>query len=258
MVHSFLTASCALLLSALWTTVSAETPAAVGKRELLSSRQSECSNPSWIPACPGLFACIPPGGICCSDGISYAMPPETCPDGTEPIATAVTVGIPVAPSTTPAPTPTPSTVLEYTWYTYTITYYYYYYFYTYIALSASLTSSQKMFFTTVSLTATDDGEASSLYASLSATIAAEVTAQTGTPTQGAVPSATQTPVGTAATTLLYPTGNVTVPRVSAPVPPEFSGAAVSVFGGKASLIGSWFVWVVGAGALVPGALMVWL
>ncbi|KKA20442.1 hypothetical protein T310_5532, partial [Rasamsonia emersonii CBS 393.64] len=33
--------------------------------------------------------CIPPGGICCSDGIHYAMPPDTCPDGTEPVATAI-------------------------------------------------------------------------------------------------------------------------------------------------------------------------
>lgn len=32
--------------------------------------------------------CVPPGAICCSDGVHYAMPPNTCPDGTDPVATA--------------------------------------------------------------------------------------------------------------------------------------------------------------------------
>jgi len=62
----------------------------LGKRSTLAARQT-CSTEGWIPACPGVFACIPPGGICCDDGISYAMPPETCPEGTLPITTADTV-----------------------------------------------------------------------------------------------------------------------------------------------------------------------
>lgn len=31
----------------------------------------------------GVFACVPPGAVCCSDGISYAVPPDTCQGGAD-------------------------------------------------------------------------------------------------------------------------------------------------------------------------------
>ncbi|KAK3991439.1 hypothetical protein QBC44DRAFT_306548 [Cladorrhinum sp. PSN332] len=59
----------------------------LGKRSSLDARQG-CTRDGWIPACPGVFKCVPPGAICCSDGVTYAMPPRECPSGQTPLATA--------------------------------------------------------------------------------------------------------------------------------------------------------------------------
>jgi len=60
----------------------------VGKRDVLVEARRTCTRTGWIPACPGTYKCVPPGAICCSDGITYAMPPETCPDGQSALTTA--------------------------------------------------------------------------------------------------------------------------------------------------------------------------
>ncbi|KAK4151227.1 hypothetical protein C8A00DRAFT_36127 [Chaetomidium leptoderma] len=64
----------ALALSALYGTALAE-----------NSGQEQ--RPSWKEAnCP--FACVSNGCICCSDDVSYAMPGESCPEGTHPLPPA--------------------------------------------------------------------------------------------------------------------------------------------------------------------------
>lgn len=252
-----------LLLSALWSLATAEAAGPLGKRSsLLSPRQRTCINPSWIPVCPGAFPCIPPGGVCCSDDITYVIPPEVCPDGTSPVATAVTSDTVSAPTSTITDPPVPTTlppVTEYTWYTWTITYYYYYYYYTYFALSQELTSTRTTYYTTVSLTASNDVQASSLLASLSATLSEELPTQSATPTLGETPVETSKPpvVTSVSGTIPYPTGNVTVPTTTAP-PPEFTGAAASMRIGIASQMGSLVVLFTGALMVAPAVLMVWL
>ncbi|KAL1974166.1 hypothetical protein VTN31DRAFT_5726 [Thermomyces dupontii] len=72
----------------------------VGKRSNLLETRATCE-PGYVPACPVGIPCVPPGAICCSDGIHYAMPPETCPEGTDAVATAIG-------SSEPAPEPTSS------------------------------------------------------------------------------------------------------------------------------------------------------
>ncbi|KAF2268928.1 hypothetical protein CC78DRAFT_565049 [Lojkania enalia] len=244
---------CCLLLSVVSTSAYAESLGRIGKRTApLSPRQEVCDTPGWIPACPGLFACIPPGGICCSDGFTYVMPPRTCPEGTEPVATAIVSES--ASITTALPVSTPSA--EYTWYTYTITYYYYYYYYTYFALSYDLTSSQSTYYTTVSLTATDDVEAGSSFSALSATLSYDIPTQTATPTYGSTLIATPTATTASATFIPYPTSNGTIP--SATPPPQFTGAANSLRIGKGSSYGSILMLIAGAMMTIPGALMIWL
>lgn len=158
-----------LALFALFTTTLASDPdhESVNKRSApLDARQGRCSRPGWIPACPGFYACVPVGALCCADGINYAMPPDTCSDGA--IATA-TIG--AATTVTLAPSLTTRTVIGYTWYTTTITYYYYYYYYTVIdATSYTVTSSRFTTATTVSVSATDAAAASSLFSEFSRTL----------------------------------------------------------------------------------------
>ncbi|KAF2184607.1 hypothetical protein K469DRAFT_688611 [Zopfia rhizophila CBS 207.26] len=240
-----------ILLGALSASASAELLGHLIKRTAaLSPRQRTCATSGWIPACPGPIPCIPPGGICCSDGISYAMPPDTCPDGTHPIATAIPSN---AASATPAPpVSTPPPLIEQTWYTYTITYYYYYYYYTYFAAySSGLTSSQSTYLTIVSLTATNEAQASSLFNSLSATLSYAVPSQTATPTYGSTPIATAT--ATSAPTSI---SNGTIPTNTPPL--QFTGAATSLRAGMRSSFSGIFVLTAGALMAIPGLLMVWL
>jgi hypothetical protein len=282
MAPSFSAIRTILFLSAFWSLATAEAASPLGKRDsLLLPRQRTCRNPSWIPVCPGQFSskfhsttfrlthtgafpCIPPGAVCCSDDITYVIPPEVCPDGTSPVATAITsdtLSATTATITTPPTVPTTlPPVTEYTWYTWTITYYYYYYYYTYFSLSYDLTSTQTTYYTTVSFTATDDVEASSLLAELSATLSEEIPTQTATLTVGETPVETSTSsVHTsvsASATIPYPTGNFTVPTSASPS--QYTGAAASVRAGTASYFGNLVVLVAGMGVMVPGALMVWL
>jgi hypothetical protein len=212
----------------------------------------------------GAFPCIPPGAVCCSDDITYVNPPEVCPDGTSPVATAIssdTLSATTATITTPPPAPTVlPPVTEYTWYTWTFTYTYYYYYYYYFSLSYDLTSIQTTYYTTVSFTATDDVAASSLLAELSSSLSEEIPTQTVTPTSGGTPVQTSTPTAytsvSASATLPYPTGNVTVPTSG--TPSQYTGAAASVRMGAASVFGNLAVFVAAVGMVVPGAMMVWL
>ncbi|KAM7197601.1 hypothetical protein V8F33_005567 [Rhypophila sp. PSN 637] len=194
-----------------------ELEAVVGKRSLIAGRQT-CSIAGWIPACPGPFSCVPPGAICCSDGISYAMPPEVCPDGTQPIATATTGGPPPV-ITTPPPPPPP--VVSFTWYTYTITWYYWYYYYIYIDItSTQLVSMEKTSFTTISYSATDAAAASSYFESFTATAVFPTPTQTNTPVSGAPPPPSSTPpsypTSTPSETTTYAPSSAVIPSYSAP------------------------------------------
>lgn len=150
----------------------------IGKRAApIEERQrNTCSTPGWIPACPGLFKCVPPGAICCSDGFTYVMPPRTCPQGQTPLATA-TIEDPAPTITTPPATTI--TVIDYTWYTFTVTYYYYYTYYTIIDATTSILYSTRLTsFTTVSLTATDSAAATSLFDEYSKTVILPTPTQT--------------------------------------------------------------------------------
>lgn len=250
-----------LVLGALWSLALAEKAEPLAKRDaMLSPRQRTCRTPGWIPVCPGAFPCIPPGGVCCDDGITYVMPPETCPEGTSPIATAVTGS--VAPSiTTPPPVPTTlPPVTQYEWYTWTIRITYYYYYYTYFAFSAQLTSTQTIYTTIGSLTASNDAQATALIGSISSSIEAAVQAtQSATPTVGSIPVSTQTPANTGTKTLPYPTGaNTTVPQPPTAKPSQFTGAAASVRAGTAAFFGSFALIASAFCMIAPGVLMVWL
>lgn len=160
---------------------------------LLENRQ-ECQTAGWIPACPGLFACVPPGAICCSDGYTYAMPPDTCPDGTQAVTTAGVEGPSSAALTTAAPTFTPAPIV-YTYYTTEFTWYYWYYYFTWVEIyqSTTLTSSQVTTVTTVSVSATDSVGASLAFQSLSATAILPTPTQTATVLSGTTPTPTPTP-----------------------------------------------------------------
>jgi len=80
----------------------------VFKRSPLLEDRQTCP-PGDIPACPVGIPCVPPGAVCCDDGITYVMPPDTCPEGTKPVATASNQGQEPTPTPTPTPEPTPST-----------------------------------------------------------------------------------------------------------------------------------------------------
>jgi hypothetical protein len=57
-------------------------PAKVRSPQTLTNATTDrASNTLTQPS--GVFACIPAGAVCCPDGISYAVPPETCQEGTQ-------------------------------------------------------------------------------------------------------------------------------------------------------------------------------
>ncbi|EPE27482.1 hypothetical protein GLAREA_04273 [Glarea lozoyensis ATCC 20868] len=223
----------------------------LSKREpLLEGRQTICRTPGWVPDCPGLFSCVPPGGICCDDGITYVEAPETCPDGTQAITTARTGSAAPAPTTIPTtittpPASTQTFAANYVYFTYEITWYYYYYYYTYIQFSTALTSSQVTTITTVSVQATDSAQATLLLSSLSATLAFPTPTQTATAVSGVAPVIT--PISTGTTT---PARNATS-AVPTSTPVQFTGGAS--FGASNSGL-----WVMTALMVLPGFLMMWL
>jgi len=221
----------------------------VGKRSLVE-RQDTCPTPGFIPACPGLFACVPPGAICCDDGFTYALPPETCPAGTNPITTAGTGSAPPSTITT-APAPPTSTQIILTYFTYEITWYYWYYYYTYIAGATATTSSEITTITTLSVQATNTAQADALFQSLSATIALPTPAQTATSLSGYAPSTT-TP---APTHSVVPSSNSTTTAAATTSPVQFIGAGTTI---RAGLMADWAALTMGVLFVVPGLLMVWL
>ncbi len=256
--RSFFALLCFTLISPLFTIGSSAEPTDAGiirKRSiLLENRQLRCVNPSWIPACPGKlstfdgtgtrkltksrrsqgsFPCLPPGGICCSDD-TYVLPPEICPDGSRPVATAIK-------EQASAPTPAITSAVEfteaafsYTWFTTEYTWYYWYYYYTYIAVGQStiITSSQATSVTTVSVSATASAQASALFESLRNTLSFPTPKQTATALVGSTPAATFTPIKTAAFNVTLPT------RTQAPTSPAvFVGSATAL---KVRFTGSWY------------------
>jgi hypothetical protein len=185
------------------------------------------------------------------------MPPQTCPDGTQPVATAI-VSSPAATITTP-PAAT-QTLLTY--YSFTITWYYYYYYLTYLQIDAATvtTSSQVTSLTTVSVQATDEAEATSLFHSLSATLALPTPKQTTTSLSGAPAPATTAPTYSVAAPSSTATTTTSVGTTSAAATTtalQFTGAASSLRASSmVQLVGAG--WIMGALIVVPGLLMVWL
>ena len=189
------------------------------------------------------------------------MPPETCPDGTEPVATAITVSVP-APTITAAPTSvaTSSQIYNsYIWYTTEITWYYWYYYYTYYALSTVEASNKVTTYTTISVSATDLVEASALFSSLTHTMNFPTPTQATTPLIGVsptpVPTSTSTSTPTPATlSVTNFTGTAPTTTTSVSV---FTGAATALRT-SATVFWSGASWVIGATALIPGVMMMWL
>ncbi|KAF4331960.1 hypothetical protein FBEOM_14255 [Fusarium beomiforme] len=238
-----------LAFTALSGASSADNDRNLGRRALLVEWQT-CSTPGWIPACPGSSICsriknkftnplstgeapcVPPGAICCSNDL-YVMPPGNCLDGTQPITTAGDGG----GSTAIEPLPT-ADVLNEVWYT-TFTWYYWYYYYTFIDVSTVFTSIEYTSVTTVSLTATDSAQASSLFNEFSATAIFPTPTQTTTALSGSVTRSTPPVTMTA-------TSNNTV-STSKPT-------AVVAAGARAAATGDWILLTLGVGlfCLVPG------
>ncbi|TVY85255.1 hypothetical protein LSUE1_G000111 [Lachnellula suecica] len=223
----------------------------VGKRSLVE-RQSTCPTAGWIPACPGLFKCVPPGAICCDDNISYAMPPETCPSGTNPITTAGVA--PPSTVTTPPAAPSSTQIISLTYFTYEITWYYWYYYFTYIAGAKTTTSYGVTTITTVSVQATGTAQADALFKSLSATIALPTPAQTATAVSGSAPSATtSTPVSTTFAAPSTSSNSSTTTATTSAV--QFTGAGTTLRVGPMSHLAEL---ALGVMFVVPGLLMVLL
>jgi len=85
------------------------------KRSPLLEGRQNCPA-GFIPACPVGIPCVPPGAVCCDDGITYVMPPDTCPEGTKPVATASNQGQEPTPTPTPSESAAPSSTAEPTTY----------------------------------------------------------------------------------------------------------------------------------------------
>jgi len=205
--------------------------------------QRRCRDPSLVPICPGFFACAPPGAICCPP-MNYVMPPRTCQAGSTPFTPSASVPA-VTSAITPAPVPTPPPTVEYIWYTRYITYTYWYYYYYYYAATYRITSSANYFSTTISFTATNDAQATSIFASYSAALTTAIPSQAVTPTLA--------PSATAPTVAPTPTGNGTVPVVPSS-PPQFTGGAAMLQAGPSS-VNNIVLLAMGALVVGPGALM---
>jgi hypothetical protein len=209
----------------------------------------------------GDFPCAPVGAICCDDGINYALPPETCPAGTNPIKTVGTGSAPPSTITTPPETST-QIVGTLTYFTYEITWYYWYYYFTYFAGATATTSIQITTITTVSVQASNTAAANALFKSLSATIALPTPTQTATSLSGAAPSST-TPASTksaapskSTTPSLNSTTTVATTSTAATTSAvQFTGAGATL---RAGPVAYWAELAMGAFFLAPGLLMVWL
>jgi hypothetical protein len=97
------------------------------------------------------------------------MPPDQCPDSTQPVTTALTESSPPSTITSTAAQLSSTTVVSYTFFTTEFTWYYWYYYLTYLPIysSTATTSSQVTAVTTVSVSATDSADATLLFYSLS-------------------------------------------------------------------------------------------
>ncbi|KAH6617631.1 hypothetical protein F5144DRAFT_552055 [Chaetomium tenue] len=216
-----------LVLSAFFSGILAEGGGHLGKRTTLSNRGvGTCHIEGWVPACPGAFACIPPGGVCCSDGTTYALGAETCPEGVSALPGAGSgfgsgsgghpdsdsaggPGGPGAqsqdasdPSTTSPPHPHPDPLgpdvgpdflgFGSNWYTFSMTFHFLSHWYSFIDHTSSvLVSSEILSCSTVSVSATDAAEASAIFSSISATAA--LAAPTETQALLPVPNEAQAP-----------------------------------------------------------------
>ena len=186
------------------------------------------------------------------------MPPEMCPDGTHPVATVLA---PV-PTITAAPISVAASsqiYYNYIWYTTEITWYYWWYYYTYDDLSTVVSSNEITKYTTISVSATDSVEANALFSSLTQTMSLPIPTQATTSLVGVSP--TPIPRSTSTFTPTPATLSVTKSTSTAPTTTTslavFTGAATALRT-SATVFWSGTSWVIGAAALIPGVMMMWL
>ncbi|KAL2133665.1 hypothetical protein VTI74DRAFT_1943 [Chaetomium olivicolor] len=185
-----------LALSALSGVAFAGDSGQIRKRQAVSQGGvGTCHEQGWVPACPGAFPCVPPGTVCCDDDVSYAEAGESCPDDTFPTATASagsnpgyghphSVGV-----ASPAPTgpphehehpDVPGPGIDFlgfgsNWYTFAMTFHFVSKYYSLLDDSSSiLCSTEVAATTTVSVSATDEAQASQCLSSITATLPTEV------------------------------------------------------------------------------------
>ncbi|KAK4176564.1 hypothetical protein QBC36DRAFT_7781 [Triangularia setosa] len=215
----------------------------IGKRDALLEERQGCRTPGWIPACPGPFKCVPPGAVCCSDGVTYVMPPRNCPNGQTPLATATIVDPVPTITTLPAPT---ITVIDYTWYTFTYYYYYYYYSYYIDATTTILYSTLVTTSTGISLTATDAVAATSLYNEYTRTVVVPTPTQTVTTVSATKTVSVEPEPTTTVSFIVSPTVNGTVSLVL----PTSTSSVVQAGAGKNGVIGGFLGLVLGLAAML--------
>lgn len=171
------------------------------------------------------------------------MLPESCPDGTTPIATASNQIS--ATSKTPAPTLDPPVeyTTEYTWY-------YYVTYFTLVDFSTRLTSSEITTVSTLSVSAIDPNDAATSFGALIATLVFPTPTQTTTEVRGYPTITASYVVPTANSTLATGTGT------GAPVP-SYShipiSAAASLRARNECLMA-----MISAFAVAPAGLLIWL
>ncbi|KAK4033555.1 hypothetical protein C8A01DRAFT_49900 [Parachaetomium inaequale] len=194
-----------MTLSALFSSALAGDGGHLGTRQALADRgMGTCHMEGWIPACPG---------VCCSDGMSYAMGPETCPEGSTPMPAAGSGSEndsgsdqdsgfdsaggaqshdACAPATTAPPhhhSAPPGDVgadfigFGFDWYTWAMTFHFPTQWYSLVdQTSWVLLSSEIMSCTTVSVSATDAAQASAIFSSYSASAVLAAPTETHAPT----------------------------------------------------------------------------
>lgn len=171
------------------------------------------------------------------------MLPESCPDGTRPVATASNQisAASITPTTTLNPTAEYTTV--YTWY-------YYVTYFTLVGFSTRLTSSEITTVSTLSISAIDSNDAATSFGAIIATLDLPTPTQTATEARG---------YPTMTASYVLPTANSTLPigtGTGAPVPSYSQvpiSAAASLGAGNGCLIA-----MICAFAVAPAGLLIWL
>jgi hypothetical protein len=191
------------------------------------------------------------------------MPPETCPDGTQPNAAVTPPAVTSAPAT--------STPVQYSWFTTEIAWSYWFNYLTVYSVNRKATTSiasyQVTSTTTVSVTASNSDQAASLFDAMTATMSFATPTGiafivTGTPPSTTHSSTTEASSTTAVSSNPQNSASQTSsssasssPTVSTLTP--YSGAESATRTG-ATILGHYFSAFIGAFIVGPGLLIFWL